>query len=235
MLTKEKLRKIKVPLSDDDYMLLSRHYPIGVWIAGKEFYNLYLAFLEKRSEIFDQVFPGNKYDIYGKSWYPPQTEKYKDELVNVWLRNDREKMKQMVPKILSPQVPLEDRYELEEYVAGRLKEYGIQPNPPSWLEWPDNQKWPPYWLAKERLKEVELPLSDEDYVWIHDVTLPVGIKLRCISKELDEEYDYKMLDFYNQLFPNDKVEREVLPWFPPQTDDYKDHPINVRLRERRSI
>jgi hypothetical protein len=29
MLTKEELRKIKMPLSDDDYMLLAHHYPIG--------------------------------------------------------------------------------------------------------------------------------------------------------------------------------------------------------------
>lgn len=235
MLTKEELRNIKVPLSDDDYMLLSRHYPLGVWVLGKEFHNLYDAFLNKRSVIFDQVFPGNKYSLYNKTWYPPQTEKYKDEAVNVWLREDRERMKKMVPKILSSQVPLEDRYELEEYVAGGLKEYGIQPDPPSWLEWPGDQEWPPYWLVKERLKEVELPLSDEDYVWIHDVVLPVGIKLKCVSKELDEEYDYKMWIIYRQLFPEDTTERDVIPWFPPQTEEFKDHPINVRLRERRSV
>ena len=201
MLPKEELRKIQVPLSDDDYMLLFNHYHDYVAFVGKEFFYLYEAYLEKRSEIFDQVFPGNNYNNYDKSWYPPQTEKYKDHYVNVWLRNDREKIKQMVPKILSSQVPLEDRYELEEYVAEGLKEYGIQPNPPSWLEWPSDQKWPPYWLVKARLKEIKLPLSDENYVWIHDVALPIGIKLRSVSKELDEEYDYKMLDIYNQLFP----------------------------------
>ena len=58
-----------------------------------------------------------------KKWYPPQTEKYKGHRVNVWLREDREKMKQMVPKILSPIVPLDERHELEEYVA---EEYSIE-------------------------------------------------------------------------------------------------------------
>jgi len=36
----------------------------------------------------------------------------------------------MVPKILSPIVPLDERHELEEYVAEGIKEYGIQPSPP---------------------------------------------------------------------------------------------------------
>lgn len=235
MLTKEELRKIKLPLSDDDYMLLARHYPLGVWVMGKEFDSLYDAFLNKRSEIFDQVFPGNKLNFYDKKWYPPQTEKYKDHRVNVWLREDRKKMKQMVPKILSPKVPLDERHELEEYVAEGIKEYGIQPTPPLWLEWPSDQKWPPYWLVRERLREVKLPLSDDDYVWIHDVALPTGINLKIVSKELDEAYDMMMWTIYCKLFPYDNIEKEEIPWFPPQTDEFKDHPINVRLRERRAL
>ena len=66
MLTKEELRKIKMPLSDDDYMLLAHHYPIGVWVLGKEFKSLYDAFLFFLCEIFDQVFPGNKLNFYEK-------------------------------------------------------------------------------------------------------------------------------------------------------------------------
>ncbi len=111
---------------------------------------------------------------------------------------------------------------------------GFNRPPPLWLEWPGDQKWPPYWLVRERLKEVEMPLSDDDYVWIHDVVLPTGIDLKIVSKELDEAYDMMMWTIYRKLFPYDNIEKEEIPWFPPQTDEYKDHPINVRLKERRA-
>lgn len=48
-----------------------------------------------------------------------------------------------------------------------------------------------------------------------------------------KEYDWKMWTIYHQLFPEDNPDWNNLPWFPPQTEAYKDHPINVRLRKRR--
>ena len=89
-------------------------------------------------------------------------------------------------------------------------------------------------LTKEELQNIKLPLSDDDYVLIHDYTVKYKIELRSISKELSEEYDLMMGTIYLQLFPDDDLDRKIIPWFPPQTEAYKDHPINVRLRERRA-
>ena len=89
-------------------------------------------------------------------------------------------------------------------------------------------------LTKEELQNIKLPLSDDDYVLIHDYTVKYNLELRSVSKELAEEYYLMMGTIYLQLFPDDDLDRKIIPWFPPQTEAYKDHPINVRLRERRA-
>lgn len=232
MLTKEELQNIKLPLSDDDYMLISKHYPATLIIFIRPLADLYEAYMNKKCSIFDELFPGNQYPDGDKKWYPPQTEKYKDHLVNVWLRDHREKMKKAKERLFDNTL-WEEKFEIQDYLADGLVEYGLQANPPEWLEWPEDKDWPPYWLVKARLKEIELPLSDEDYMMIHDYSLQVDLKLRSVSKELEEEYDWKMWTIYHQLFSEDNPDWNNLPWFPPQTEAYKDHPINVRLRKRR--
>lgn len=89
-------------------------------------------------------------------------------------------------------------------------------------------------LTKEELQDIKLPLSDDDYVMMHDYMVKENLELRLVSKELEEEYNLKMWTIYLQLFPGDNPDWNNLPWFPPQTEAYKDHPINVRLRERRA-
>ena len=232
MLIKEELQNIKLPLSDDDYVMISKHYPAHLLAFVGPSADLYEAYKNKMCSIFDEVFPGNQYPEEDKTWYPPQTEKYRNHLVNVWLRDHREKMKQAKERLFNCTFG-EERYEFEESLADGLVEYGIQPNPPEWLEWPEDKDWPPYWLVKARLKEVKLPLSDEDYVKIHNYIVLAHLELKLISEELEEAYDLKMWTIFYQLFPEDNLDRKNFPWFPPQTEAYKDHPINVRLRERR--
>ena len=88
-------------------------------------------------------------------------------------------------------------------------------------------------FTKEELLNIKLPLSDDDYVMIHDYTVKDNLEPRLVSEELEEAYDLMMGTIYLQLFPDDNLNMKDLPWFPPQTEAYKDHPINVRLRERR--
>lgn len=88
-------------------------------------------------------------------------------------------------------------------------------------------------LTKEELQNIKLPLSDDDYVMIHEYTVKEKLELRLVSEELEEAYDLMMGTIYLQLFPDANLDMKDLPWFPPQTEEYKDHPINVRLRERR--
>ncbi len=51
MLTKEELQNIKLPLSDDDYMLISKHYPATLTIFIRPFADLYEAYMKKMCSI----------------------------------------------------------------------------------------------------------------------------------------------------------------------------------------
>lgn len=58
-------------------------------------------------------------------------------------------------------------------------------------------------LTKEELQDIKLPLSDDDYVMMHDYMVKENLELRLVSKELEEEYNLKMWTIYLQLFPGD--------------------------------
>ncbi len=78
-LTKEDLQKIKLPLSDDDYVTLREEELKtngDVWKnVSKE---LKEAYEDKLIECFDKNSPHNQVSIEDMVWTPPATEEYKD-------------------------------------------------------------------------------------------------------------------------------------------------------------
>lgn len=79
VLTKEDLQKIKLPLSDEDYVTLREEELKtngDVWKnVSKE---LKEAFEDKLIECFDKNSPHNQVSIEDMVWTPPATKEYKD-------------------------------------------------------------------------------------------------------------------------------------------------------------
>lgn len=267
MLTKEELLKIKLPLSDDDYVKLHEEMPKLGFTLRSVSKELNEAYFSKMCEIFDEVFLDNECPPEKVKWYPPQTKKYWNHPQNVEFRKKIEFNKhlcQIVYDIVSrypidgvhsdrkkqgaqdldqPFDSIEPRSEEEEMISKqawkeflkeKLREYGLQPNPPFWLEWPpENQLWPPKWLVLEKMQQIKLPLSDEDYVMIHDIGWKHGIFPSQISCELDDAFDQKMWAIYDEMYPDNNLAPEEVPWYPPQTEEFKDHPKNISIRKSR--
>ena len=266
MLSKEELQNIKLPLSDDDYVMLHDEMPKLGFTLRSVSKELNEAYFGKMCEIFDEVFPDNECPSEKVRWYPPQTKKYWNHPQNVEFRKKIEYCKhlcQIVYDIVSQNPidgvnsdikkpegqysylpfdshePVSDEDEMiskqawEEFLKEKLREYGLQPNPPFWLEWPDDQPWPPKWLILEKMQQIELPLSDEDYVMIHDIGEKYYIYPFHISCELDEAFDQKMWAIYDEMYPGNNLGPDEVPWYPPQTEKFKDHPMNVSIRKCR--
>ena len=184
-LTKEDLLKIKLPLSDEDYMMLHDELETSPLLLESVSQELDDAYDRKMWEIFDQVFPGNNAGVDEVMWFPPQTEKYKDHPENVRLRENRERLAQALsqrPQLMEklgitvPNLQQQEEQELDPYdpdnmeistpeedrqvaelfhrvLRERFREEGIPQEPPTWLEWPKDQAWPPAWLTEDSQQE----------------------------------------------------------------------------------
>lgn len=94
----------------------------------------------------------------------------------------------------------------------------------------------PDWAAVVRyfetvvwLQQIELPLSDEDYVALREEELRTnGEVWKLASKELKDSFASLMVKYFDQYYgPNDAEWWDIVipgEWFPPQTEKYKDYP-----------
>lgn len=211
---KEKLEKIKLPLSDDDYVKIHDVWEVNeydLWEMGELAY----AYFGMKYHIFCQRFPGNKCRADEVCWFPPPTLEYLNHPVNVRYRE----MMDMIAFVMSKDTQFMERL--------MKLEMDIHRKDNNYVDYSHGT------LTEEELKNIKLPLSDADYVRIHDSKNKAEHLLENVSKELDEAYNDKMADIFFQIHPKEPVGWEDITWYPPQTEEFKNHPINISIRNNR--
>ena len=70
-------------------------------------------------------------------------------------------------------------------------------------------------LSKEDLQRIKLPLSDKDYIMLHEEEKKdISIWDRA-PKELSDAYDDKMIECFDLRFPNNQVSIGDMFWVAP--------------------
>ncbi|MDD6622445.1 MAG: hypothetical protein PUE90_07035 [Bacteroidales bacterium] len=70
-------------------------------------------------------------------------------------------------------------------------------------------------LSKEDLQRIKLPLSDKDYIMLHEEGKKDSSMWERVSDELWGAYDDKMIECFDLRFPNNQVSIGNMIWVAP--------------------
>ena len=76
-------------------------------------------------------------------------------------------------------------------------------------------------LTKEDLSRMKLPLSDDDYLMLHEGLRALRVSLRREFPDLWVAYNKKMAWIYDQRHPGNNLSWDEIPWEPPLTEEEK--------------
>lgn len=75
-------------------------------------------------------------------------------------------------------------------------------------------------LTKEDLQKIKLPLSDSDYKKCHEaMEQSPTLLLSSVSPELDDAYDRKLAEIYDQVHPGNNLWYEEMDYISPEDRD----------------
>lgn len=70
-------------------------------------------------------------------------------------------------------------------------------------------------LTKEDLEKIQLPLSDEDYLMLHEEGEKDPNIWRICPMKLFDAYDDLSVKYFDLTYPNNQVSAEDTFWVPP--------------------
>lgn len=80
-------------------------------------------------------------------------------------------------------------------------------------------------LTKEDLENIETPLSDENYVMLHDEEVRTSFHVWDLApEELRIYYLLKFIECFDKRYPGNSLLPEEMRWTPPMTEEFKDYP-----------
>ena len=70
-------------------------------------------------------------------------------------------------------------------------------------------------LSKEDLQKIKLPLSDKDYIMLHEEEKRDRTIWRRAPRELSDAYDDKVIECFDLAYPNNQVSIGDMIWVAP--------------------
>ena len=70
-------------------------------------------------------------------------------------------------------------------------------------------------MSKEDLQRIKLPLSNEDYIMLHEEEKKDISIWDRVSNELWDAYEDKMIECFDLAYPNNQVSIEDMIWVAP--------------------
>lgn len=85
-------------------------------------------------------------------------------------------------------------------------------------------------LTKEDLENIRTPLSDKDYVMLHNEEVETSFQVWDLApKELRIYYLLKFIECFDKRYPGNRLLPEEMTWVPPLTEEFEDYPKGEKI------